>query len=130
LNICLSSRHYPTISIPNCPEITVESSNRKDINRYLQQRLTAAASRVFLWAILAIDIVVRELDAGQSLMSIMGSLKHVPKRMEDMYAELCHSLKPEERAFSTALMQWVLFAERDSGTLLNVICRCTRLSSH
>jgi hypothetical protein len=39
LSICLSSRHYPTISVPNCPEIIVEESNGSDIAAYIRGRL-------------------------------------------------------------------------------------------
>jgi hypothetical protein len=39
LKICLSSRHYPTITIDRCPEIVVEGSNNNDISTYVKYSL-------------------------------------------------------------------------------------------
>jgi len=39
LSVCLSSRHFPTITISDCLEIVLESHNRQGIARYVKQRL-------------------------------------------------------------------------------------------
>ena len=39
LNVCLSSRHFPTISLTDCPEIVVEAQNRGDIATYITAKL-------------------------------------------------------------------------------------------
>lgn len=126
LRICLSSRHYPTISIPHCPEIMVEGANTDDIATYIRDKfkfvapseqenvnqletdIIEKASGVFLWAVLVVDLLLQDIDTGQPVNMITERLKSVPKRMEDLYAKLCHSLKPEERNFSVGLFQWVL----------------------
>lgn len=128
LRICLSSRHYPTISIPNCPEIMVEGANTGDIATYIQAKfkfiapgeeevvkdlekdIIEKASGVFLWAVLVVDLLLRDVDTGQPVSVITERLKSVPKRMEDLYAELCCSLKPEEKTFSLRLFQCVLLS--------------------
>ncbi|KAK3984172.1 hypothetical protein QBC44DRAFT_375483 [Cladorrhinum sp. PSN332] len=148
LNICLSSRHYPTISIPNCPEIVVEGSNKADISTYVHNRLrfipttekksvaelhswlTDNASGVFLWAVLVVNILLQDIDAGEAISKIMERLKRVPKRMEDLYAELCSSLRPEERSFSISLIQWALFGKDDLLKDLHTTCLAARLSTH
>jgi hypothetical protein len=128
LNICLSSRHYPTISLPNCPEIVVENRNGSDIASYVRGRFSFAppseatvvaeleaciiekASGVFLWSVLVVDQLLRDVDRGRPMSELMECLKQVPKTMEELYTERCRSLSAEERAFSVSLIQWVLFA--------------------
>jgi ankyrin repeat protein len=129
LRICLSSRHYPTISIKNCPEIMVEGANTTDIGTYIRERfkfipesesetmktietrLIENAAGVFLWIVLVVDLLLQDVGEGQPTGLIMERLKRVPKRMEDLYAELCASLKPEEVIFSLRLFQWVLIMD-------------------
>ena len=127
LNICLSSRHYPTISIPNCPEIVVEGGNELDITAYirakfsftpaseasvveeLESSIIQKASGVFLWVVFVVELLLRDIDAGQPMSKLMQQLKHVPVSMEELYTGLCRSLTTEEQPFSVALVQGVLF---------------------
>ncbi|KAK5046743.1 hypothetical protein LTR84_007504 [Exophiala bonariae] len=44
LNVCLSSRKYPAITLHQCPEIAVEDCNTHDIELYVQQKLAVAAA--------------------------------------------------------------------------------------
>jgi hypothetical protein len=37
LNVCISCRHFPLISLSNCPEIIVERHNNADIAKYVDQ---------------------------------------------------------------------------------------------
>ncbi|KAK3391260.1 hypothetical protein B0H63DRAFT_364385, partial [Podospora didyma] len=127
LSICLSSRHYPTITIPDCPEIVVEDGNRSDISVYVGGRFTGLiptseasvvadlessiveqSSGVFLWVALVVDLLLRDIDSGQPIGAIRQRLRHVPKRMEDLYAELLQGFEPTERQFSARLVEWVL----------------------
>lgn len=129
LNICFSSRHYPTISLPNCPEIVVENRNESDIATYVRDRFSFAppseatvvaelesciierASGVFLWSVLVVDQLLRDVDRGRPMSELMGRLRQVPPTMEELYEERCKNLSAEERAFSVSLIQWVLFAQ-------------------
>lgn len=38
LSVCLSSRHFPNISLAGCPEIIMERNNYQDIHRYIIDR--------------------------------------------------------------------------------------------
>ncbi|KAK0737212.1 hypothetical protein B0T21DRAFT_159826 [Apiosordaria backusii] len=147
LNICLSSRHYPTISLPDCPEIVVEEGNASDIAVYvrdmfrmvppsevaeiarIQSLLIEKASGVFLWVVLVIEILLRDIHNGQPMSRILERLKAVPKRMEDLYAQLFGSLTAEERLFSVSLIQWVLLRKGRMADELHAICLAARLSS-
>lgn len=46
LNVCLSSRHYPNISVPQCPEVMVEGRNGNDIAKYVKTKLFKEQSAV------------------------------------------------------------------------------------
>lgn len=126
LNICLSSRHYPAIRIPNCPEVVVEAHNDSDISTYIRDKLRfipaserneahaiqafleEMASGVFLWVVLVVELVVRDINSGQPMSKVAKRVKGVPKDMEDLYHQLFRSLTPDELTFSVPLIQWVL----------------------
>ncbi|CAH0047143.1 unnamed protein product [Clonostachys solani] len=38
LSVCLSSRHFPNISLAGCPEIIMEGNNHQDIHQYIDDR--------------------------------------------------------------------------------------------
>ncbi|CAH0021694.1 unnamed protein product [Clonostachys rhizophaga] len=38
LSVCLSSRHFPNISLVGCPEIIMEGNNHQDIHQYIEDR--------------------------------------------------------------------------------------------
>jgi hypothetical protein len=72
LNICMSSRHYPNISIEGCPEVVVEHFNREDILLYintearsnslirgLKDDLFKKSDGVFLWVVLVVAILLK-----------------------------------------------------------------------
>lgn len=123
LNICMSSRHYPEISLPNCPEIIAEGGNKMDIETYIHDRfsfvppdesttalrLTASiiekAAGVFLWVVLIVDRLLQDFDAGQPMNTLIERLEQVPRTMEDLYAGACRQLSAEERDFSIPLIQ-------------------------
>jgi ankyrin repeat protein len=127
LNICLSSRHYPTIGLPHCPEVIVEAGNEADIAAYIRDRFSFAppseasivaklqssiaekAAGVFLWVVLIVDLLLQDLDSGQSMDRLTKRLNQIPRSMEDLYADRCRSISAEERAFSVSLIQWVLY---------------------
>lgn len=129
LNICLSSRHYPTISVDYCPEIVVERANQPDIATYVHARfgviqksekdmvnklvseIIERSCGVFLWAVLVSDLLLQGLETGQPIDILQQRLSRVPSDMKDLYGTLCSSLKPEERDFSIRLFQWVLLAD-------------------
>ncbi|KAK3899526.1 hypothetical protein C8A05DRAFT_36854 [Staphylotrichum tortipilum] len=128
LNICMSSRHYPEISVPNCPDIIAEGSNKKDIDTYIRDKFsfvppdeTSTASElaasiaekaagVFLWVVLVVDHLLCDFDAGH-MDKLIERLKQVPRTMEDLYASVCGQLSAEDRSFSVPLIQWVLFGD-------------------
>jgi hypothetical protein len=131
LSICFSSRHYPTISIDRCPEITVENQNGNDIEMFivtrlqqsasayepseitlLKDRLVAKSDGVFLWAVLVVDLVLRDLDDGKPSSEIQETIRSVPEELAALFTKLFGSLKPNERRISAAMFQWLILIQR------------------
>jgi ankyrin repeat protein/nucleoside phosphorylase len=126
LIICLSSRHYPTISVPHYEEIIVEHGNRDDIARYVQvklgqfshddnrvsllgQEIIQEASGIFLWVALVIEILSAAIENGKSTRDVWRS---VPQSLEDLFSCLLKTLGPSDRIETVKLVQWVLLANR------------------
>jgi ankyrin repeat protein len=129
LNICLSSRHYPAITVQRCPEITVECGNKADIVRYVNVKLhdssrvdgpisslaaqvVRKASGIFLWVVLVVEMLVEMIDDGKAANDMEDVLNEVPMDLEELFSNLFRTLKPNERPKAVKLLQWVLLAER------------------
>ncbi|OTA58834.1 hypothetical protein K449DRAFT_373278, partial [Hypoxylon sp. EC38] len=135
LNICLSSRHYPSITVNKILQIIMERSNQTDIATYvhakfgvlenserevvakLTSELINRASGIFLWAVLVSNLLLQDLDTGQPIGMLLQRLGCVPTEMENLYGDLCKSLKPEEREFSSRLIQWIWLADLEADDM-------------
>lgn len=131
LKICLSSRHYPTITLDRCPEIVVEDTNSNDIQVYvrstlhsqqlihgpfvidLQDTIIRQASGIFLWVVLVVGIVSRVLDEGKGPQEIHNILRKVPRDLDLLFTDILNGVNEEEQERSLALVRWVLFAHKE-----------------
>ncbi|KAH8705408.1 ankyrin repeat-containing domain protein [Talaromyces proteolyticus] len=127
LMVCLSSRHYPHISIRKSVPLVVEgqTGHDDDIATYvrnhlnedespqmeeLRERLCHKASGVFLWVVLVVPILKKLYDHGR--LALMGNLlDKIPSELDDLFAQIL-ARDNEDRAESILLFQWTLFAER------------------
>jgi len=131
IKICLSSRHYPHIKVPDCPEIVVEDFNSEDIQRFVDSKLsladsydertarfarqiTAKADGVFLWVTLIIKSLNFGLDNEQPDEDLEGILQSIPKKLEDVFKGLFIGdlSLPGDAQKAAAIFQWVLLAGR------------------
>lgn len=129
LKICLSSRHYPHIKVPDCPEIVLERHNHQDIIHYVDSRLSPwgsdrrahsladriaqKAEGVFLWVVLVVKRLNMVLDNEGTEEDLEESLRTVPKKLEDLFESLFSDLDSQtERQRAVSVVQWVLLAER------------------
>jgi ankyrin repeat protein len=129
LKICLSSRHYPHIKVPDCPEIVLERHNHQDIIHYVDSRLSPwgydsrahsladrvaqKAEGVFLWVVLVIKRLNMVLDNEGTEEDLEESLRTVPKKLEDLFESLFSDFNSQtERQRAVSVVQWVLLAER------------------
>lgn len=135
LRVCISSRHFPSLTIPDCLEITMENFNHHDIAGYVAKKLsfgtaqdpethddgrwaalrrliTEKASGVFLWAVLVVDRILRDIDDGRGLKYLEARLVQVPLPLEELYVDLIGGLDSSQIELAVRLFQWVLLAAR------------------
>jgi hypothetical protein len=131
VNICISSRWYPTVTIRYCAEILVDIMNRKDIERYVSRELhqyrfipsemhkikdilTSKAEGIFLWARLVLSSVVRAFDAGFNLdlSSFLSYLAELPKPLDELFDRILGKFSSQQRVHALRLFQWAVLAQR------------------
>ncbi|KAI0003120.1 hypothetical protein F4779DRAFT_111214 [Xylariaceae sp. FL0662B] len=122
LNVCVSSRHYPHISIDDCPELVVEHHNRQDILLFivaeaedhhlikdLKQDIFQKSEGVFLWVVLVISIL-KKSGRGKSLKWLRNKLSEIPRELATLFSGLFGAVEQYEATRTVHLMQLILFA--------------------
>jgi ankyrin repeat protein len=130
LSVCLSSRHFPTITVTNCPEIIVDQHNDQDIITYVDQKLSLGISEsepekqilrdrvigksagVFLWVTLVVDDILQKRDEGTSLRALLVEIDNIPEELETLFSSLLRALEPRSRLLTLRLFEWVVLATR------------------
>ena len=112
LHICVSSRHFPLITVPNCPEIKVGDRNYGDIEHYVRTMLSSSgshdlssleseivrkASGVFLWVALVVNMLKRDLDEGNTASDLAETIRRVPAEPGDLFSRLFRTLNVKGR---------------------------------
>jgi len=127
LRICLSSRHYPHISIRRGLYIVLEhrEGHGKDIELYvrsklrddgegnmehLREKVCQKASSVFLWVVLVVPILNQLYDRSQ-FKEIEKRLEELPNTLDGLFAQIL-ARSSEGINSSVLLLQWVLYAIR------------------
>ena len=125
--VCLSSRHYPHISIGNAIEMTLEGQegHAQDIANFLSSELKAGsgkvfetikneilerASGVFLWVALVVQILNKEYDHGR-VHALRKRLKEIPDGLDRLFEDI---LMRDNAHFEELVLclQWILYAQR------------------
>lgn len=128
LRICLSSRHYPHISIEKGVSIVVEDqqAHNEDIELYvlrklrgqknvemdeLRQEVLQKAAGVFLWVVLVVPLLNCIYDRGQGLKQMLDKLKSIPKDLHELFSDI---FKRSDEGLHECIMlfQWVLYSIR------------------
>lgn len=144
LCFCLSSRHYPNITLNNCPEIWVESENKEDIERYINQKLAhmskssqntlliksilTQADGVFLWVDLVTDNLLMAENDGESIARKMQALSNTPSGLDDLYSNIFHKLSDKDRYDTFEIFKWVISALRRLSPL--ELCFALQMDLH
>ncbi|CAG8953838.1 hypothetical protein HYFRA_00006730 [Hymenoscyphus fraxineus] len=133
LNLCISSRHYPNISIPKSKKLNVEDNNQDDLHKYIDKMLpwlntlvsegsytwdwkkdlVKIAGNNFLW----IKLVKERLDkmhtgSEATISTIRKELDKVPPNLQDLYKQIMENLQDKERSDMLQIVQWVLLSSR------------------
>ncbi|KAM7200190.1 hypothetical protein V8F20_005408 [Naviculisporaceae sp. PSN 640] len=130
LSVCISSRHYPSVTLVNCPDIVVDKSNNDDIATYVDQRLGLSindnepekeiiksrildkAAGVFLWVTLVVDDILRKRDEGKSLKVLLNELDELPSELEALFSSILETVEPDRYQDTKRLFQWAILATR------------------
>jgi len=128
LDVCLSSRHFPSITLDSCAMITVEDYNTPDITRYvewkfklgiateepqwglLRDKVLGKSAGIFLWVVLVMEDVLKKWDEGKGLHSLLKLLDVVPAELETLFAQLFRDLDADARKITLRLFQWATLA--------------------
>ena len=125
LNVCLSRREYPSITVQDCLEIRMESHNLQDIRQYISQKLDLVgvarqdanalheaivqrSNGIFLWVVLAVEEALKDFESGQNAKHILERAKSLPKELEELFAQILGELNPEELGMALQLFQWAV----------------------
>ncbi|KAJ9661139.1 hypothetical protein H2198_002083 [Neophaeococcomyces mojaviensis] len=126
--ICLSSRHYPHISIRKGLSLVVEDQSEHDHDiefyvRYklhggrspemheLQQEVCRKSAGIFLWIVLVVPMLNATYDRGGSLEATREHLKSIPAKLDALFTEIL-AKSAEDTNSCVSLLQWVLFSMR------------------
>lgn len=128
LRICLASRHYPNVSLRDCPEIWMEDHNMVDISTHVQRTLgssstdqkaavlisivLAKASGIFLWVVLVVEILLKAEDDGETFGQKCKRLQGLPSKLEELFEMILKGISTDQRHDTFQILKWVTFAKR------------------
>ncbi|KAI0411745.1 hypothetical protein F5X98DRAFT_383267 [Xylaria grammica] len=128
LNICVSSRHYPNIHVEKFQELNVDHQNYRDILTYVRVKLrgtlsdedistlgnevAAKSSGVFLWVVLAVKMLNKAEDSGDTLMHKREKLQKIPPELDAIFEQIIEKIDNDNLPETLRMMQCVLFADR------------------
>ncbi|KAF3174154.1 hypothetical protein TWF225_009578 [Orbilia oligospora] len=126
LNVCLSSRHYPTISMAKKLDLTIEriAGHNEDIAIYVEAKLRIddddikyelcnKAEGLFMWVILVVGLLNRTYDDGD-IDAVWIRLQELPPDLDAVFTTLLEIDNPEK--YQTIFMlEFMLFC-RDRPT--------------
>lgn len=129
VKFCLSSRHYPILSIDDFPSISVDEKNTKDIawfvidrtrtikptlrRQRVQEEIMSKAQGGFQWVLLVTELVIERNLSGRN---VLGQIASCPSTLRDMYASLLSTGSEMEKRQATKLFRWIIFAQRPLST--------------
>ncbi|EXK26009.1 hypothetical protein FOMG_17370 [Fusarium oxysporum f. sp. melonis 26406] len=130
LKVCLSSRHFPSVTVSDCPEIIMEQHNSHDISTHLKQRIEIGigiqdaqwqileekiremSDGMFLWVDLVVDDLLRSWDEGRSLEYLTKRVENTPQALETLFSEMLSHFTPERKNIAVKLFQWATLSTK------------------
>jgi len=125
--VCLSSRHYPHITIRKNLGLVLEGQegHNQDINNYLDSELKIGhskvaqqirtelqekASGIFVWVVLVVGILNKEYDGGR-MHALRRRLREIPSDLHELFRDIL-TRDSHNRDELVLCIQWVLFARQ------------------
>ena len=130
LKVCLSSRHSPSVTVSDCPEIVMEQHNSHDISTYLKQRIevgigiqnaqwqlleekiTERSDGMFLWVVLVVDDLLRSWDEGKSIEYLTRRVENTPQALDTLFSDMLSNSTHEAKEVAVKLFQWVILSTK------------------
>ncbi|KAJ4139704.1 hypothetical protein NW768_001047 [Fusarium equiseti] len=130
LKVCLSSRHSPSVTVSDCPEIIMEQHNSRDISTYLKQRveigigiqnaqwqllqekITERSDGMFLWVVLVVDDLLRSWDEGRSIGYLTKRVEDTPQALDTLFSDMLSNSTHEAKKVAIKLFQWATLSTK------------------
>ncbi|KPM35907.1 hypothetical protein AK830_g10681 [Neonectria ditissima] len=130
LQVCFSSRHYPSIDIGNGRQLTLQNrpGHEHDIEAYIRDKLKLGKGRnfeadelrnelrdrangVFLWVRLVVQMLNKEFGRASTLAIRKKRLREIPTELSELFKDMLKrdNERPEDLLLS---MEWILYAKR------------------
>ncbi|KAK5237901.1 hypothetical protein LTR47_000994 [Exophiala xenobiotica] len=127
LRTCLSSRHYPHVTIQHglCLVLEDQTGHNDDISKYVDSKMNKLRSKkldgvkreicerssgIFLWVVLVVRILKKDYDAGQ-IQALKKRLKEIPDGLDRLFDDVLTRDTQNIKRLILCL-QWVLFTAR------------------
>jgi hypothetical protein len=132
--LCMSSRHYPQITVQKCTkilEICMEKENGPDIVQYVNfwlqsesfddrspeenyiiEDIVRRSNGVFLWVVLVVQKISAANDRGKPAAYIKKLLQTTPATLTELFSQVVQDVDTEDQLEAFKLMQWTLFANQ------------------
>lgn len=127
LNICLSSRHYPHISIEKGVQLIMEDQygHGQAIANYVNSELKVGRGKqvdevkaellsrargVFLWVVFVVRLLNKAYDHGK-IYALRRRLREIPDGLDELFADIL-TRDSENKEKLVLCLQWILYAQR------------------
>lgn len=128
LRVCLSSRHYPHITVSKSRSLIVENQlgHGRDIDLYIRSQLPGnhspridnlrrmirrQSAGVFLWVVLVVRLLTKAYDQGRDTATMLRQLTTIPPDLHNTFAQILPK-DPDDFNECITLLQWVLYSKR------------------
>jgi len=122
LDICFSRRDYPSITVRDCLAIRIEAHSFQDIKQYIKQKMEIAdvgaqeaevlqdavakrSNGIFLWAVLAVEGILKDVESGKNIKHILEHTDSLPRALEDLFAQILEHTDSLPRALEDLFAQ-------------------------
>ncbi|SPO07363.1 uncharacterized protein DNG_10057 [Cephalotrichum gorgonifer] len=127
LNVCISSRHFPSITIRDTVEITMEQFNQQDMRLFIRSRFSSSdimedkkwaalendvvekSCGIFLWVVLVIDMLLKFVEEGHDMKFLRNRLRDVPEALETLFTTLLAE-SHHDTSTTIRLFQWAVLS--------------------
>lgn len=126
LHICFSSRHYPNVNIAKCQHLTLDGQegHQQDIASYIKRKLHGRGKKietaefairekahgVFLWAVLVVQILNKEIDRG-NVHNLQRRLEEIPAGLHELFQDILgRGIEDDEHL--VPILRWIMYAKR------------------